>query len=542
MTNRNEFTMDPQLLVSVIKAQAGSLSKALLEGVMNSIDAAATRVDLSLTADRFTIVDNGKGFSSKEEILQWFGRFGTPHAEGDAIYGRFRMGRGQLMAFAATTWKSGYFEMAVDIENKGMGYDLNPREEKLRGCVVEGNLYAPLSEHELLDTLAELKQFVAYALKPVYVNSELYGAPASRLKTWTAEDDDAYYRLSQEQDELLVYNQGVFVERMSSWKTGLGGVIVSKGPLVVNFARNAVLDRQCSRWTRISRKLESLVVFKLNHAQKLSEGERKYLARRLNLLRLLGVNPLTTKVLTDPSGKHLPLSELKAYKRFVHIEGEEALACAAHGADATFVVTDKLLSRFGASSLQDWLDKLSRVPGALSHELEVIGTRDIARLGLGGAKMVEFDGLTARERAAFLALQWLNTQLASLLAKAGYASDARSLLIGKHKAGSFVAWTDGSSFITANKKHLKLFERGLAGVNEWVLTLVHEYTHETDDSESHAHGEVFYRKFHDALFSVQSLDLAGLTQRGLAKYLSELTAAGLHRPQILTRQLRPPLI
>ena len=35
------FTMHPQLLYSVIQRQAGTLNKAILEGVMNGVDARA---------------------------------------------------------------------------------------------------------------------------------------------------------------------------------------------------------------------------------------------------------------------------------------------------------------------------------------------------------------------------------------------------------------------------------------------------------------------------------------------------------------------
>lgn len=256
----HNFTMDPNLLVSVIKSQAGTLSKALLEGVMNSIDAGATRVDVTLTQTEFCIEDNGKGFSSEDEIKNWFGRFGTPHTEGDAIYGRFRMGRGQMMAFASTEWSSGPFKMSVDIETQGLTYELAHLSEPVKGCRIVGKLYRELPDYKLTDMLSELKKFVAYALRPVYVNGELYGAPAGRLKTWSYEDDDAWYKVVQDSTELLVYNQGVFVEEMGTWRIGMGGIVVSKSRLEVNFARNSVMEDSCAVWRRIASKLERTVL------------------------------------------------------------------------------------------------------------------------------------------------------------------------------------------------------------------------------------------------------------------------------------------
>lgn len=532
------FTMDPNLLVSVLRSQAGSLSKALLEGVMNSIDAGASRVDIELRPDGFFISDNGRGFCSDDEIRDWFGRFGTPHAEGDATYGVFRMGRGQLMSFASTVWRSNSYCMEVDIERRGMGYQLSRLETPVKGCHIEGMLYRPLTAYQLTDVLTELREFVAYTPKPVFVNGELFGAPASRLKSWTFEDEDAFYRLNQEDEELQVYNLGVFVVRVPNWKVGMGGTIVSKRALRVNFARNAILENECTAWQRICAKLEELVVAKLQSCRKLSEGERKYVARRLGMLSRLGLDPLRTKVLTDPSGRHLALSDLRSFKRFVQVEENEALACAVHGADGTFVVTSRLLARFGAGDLRHFLELVRAVPGALADDIEILDAQQLSQLGLGGSKILDSHGLRPREQAAFETLSWLNTQLGSRLADAGHTNRERKLLPGTHKRGTFVAWTDGATYITANRKHLKLFERGLDGVHEWLLTLLHEYMHDTDDSESHSHGEVFYRKFHDVAFACAG-DIGRLTQSGLAYYLNALNRHGIARPQVLTRQLRP---
>lgn len=531
--------MDPNLLVSVIKSQAGTLSKAVLEGVMNSIDAGATRVDVTLTPEEFHISDNGRGFATEEDIKNWFGRFGTPHQEGDAIYGRFRMGRGQMMAFASTEWSSGPFRMTVDLENEGLGYTLEKLTAPVKGCHIVGKLYRQLSDYRLKDVLSELKQFVAYALQPVYVNGELFGAPASRLKSWTYEDDDAYYKVMADSPELLVYNQGVFVEAQGTWRTGLGGIIVSKLPLKVNFARNAVMEDNCEVWQRIMAKQERLVMHKLSVAKKLDENERRYLARRLAKIRYSKVVPPTSlKVLTDPTGKHWTLGDLPRFKRFVYIPESTALACTVQGENETFVVTDMLLSRFGVTSLNEFLRQMESYPGVLAENYEVLEESQLVQMGLGSAELVDEAGLSRKEIAAFRTLTWLNEQVSAQLELGGYGSGCRKVEVGSHKSGRYVAWTDGATCITVSKKHLRLLAKGLNGVSEWLLTLVHEYMHDTDDSESHSHGEVFYRKFHDAVFAAGGLSLGRLAQEGLAEYLRQLSLAGVSRPRELTRELK----
>lgn len=536
---KNDFTMDPNLLVSVIKSQAGTLSKAILEGVMNSLDAGASRVDVSLDTRGFSIRDNGRGFADEEEIRQWFGRFGTPHQTGDAMYGRFRMGRGQMMSFASTRWTSNRFCMEVDLERDGLTYHLSMLDEPVRGCLVEGTLYEELRDWQLRSTLAELKKYVAYTPRPVYVNGQLYGDTPRRLKTWTFEDDDAYYRVMPDSQELTVYNQGVFVEDMGTWRIGAGGIVVSKKPLEVNFARNSVMENRCEVWKRISHKLKAVVLYKLGHAKKLSESERQFLARHVGTRSEVAQELLlNAKLLTDPTGKHMALRELSRFTKFAHTSEADELACAAQGYDGTFIVTDALLSRFGTSSLDEWLDRLRQVPGLVAADAEVFDLKRLSSFGLGGAACLVEDALSARQAAALDALSWLNDQVAAKLLSSGYAEGPRKLLVGKHKRNAFVAWTDGKTFITANQKFLKLFESGLDGAHEWLLTLVHEYMHDTDDSESHSHGEVFYRKFHDAVFSGSALSAGSLSRQALQVYLQALSKRGVARPHTLTRQLR----
>ena len=121
---KREFKLHKDILWSIIQSQSGTLGKAVLELVMNSIDAGATSVDITLSGKNISVSDDGKGFTNRGEIEQFFETFGTPHTKGDATYGRFRMGRGQIMAFSKNDWQSGEFAMQVDIKNCGLNYNL----------------------------------------------------------------------------------------------------------------------------------------------------------------------------------------------------------------------------------------------------------------------------------------------------------------------------------------------------------------------------------------------------------------------------------
>lgn len=178
---------------------------------------------------------------------------------------------------------------------------------------------------------------------------------------WTLEDDLACYRIVYGAHALEVYDREVFVRHFSTWQLGIGGVVVSKQPLQLDFARDAA-ESQCPVWSGIRQAIEALAIRTLTAAGHLTDSQRKFLGIRFrNVARCASDTRAwqRAKLLTDPWGQHLPLSALAQYRRFIHIPKPDALACAAHGVEGTFVVTDALLDRFGMDSLDDWLALLA---------------------------------------------------------------------------------------------------------------------------------------------------------------------------------------
>lgn len=138
-TETRQLTLHPLAIHTFIKAQAGSLGKALSEAVMNSVDAFADRVEIDVRPNRFVIKDNGQGFQNKEEIAAWFETLGFPHDEGNhRTFGKFGMGRAQMWAFARTTWRSNEFIMDVDVQTKGLDYSLTLSANSVKGTIIEG--------------------------------------------------------------------------------------------------------------------------------------------------------------------------------------------------------------------------------------------------------------------------------------------------------------------------------------------------------------------------------------------------------------------
>lgn len=101
--------------------------------------------------------------------MRYFGRFGTPHKEGDATYGRFRLGRGQIMAHASTVWQSRAWTMTVDTRSMGYNYDLHEQANisDVSGCFITGQWYEPMTETELLSAVQEIRDLVRYSIPSV---------------------------------------------------------------------------------------------------------------------------------------------------------------------------------------------------------------------------------------------------------------------------------------------------------------------------------------------------------------------------------------
>lgn len=531
------FAIDPALLYSVIQSQAGTLEKALLEGVMNSVDAGSTKVVVTLDEAHFAIRDNGRGFRSREEIVKWFETFGTPHEDGDATFGRFRMGRGQMMAFASTVWQSGAFQMTVDIRESGLGYGLTPLSPPSKGCSVVGHLYQILTEARRQETEEAFRRLVAYCPIPVELNGKVVSIRPEKAK-WGFEDDVCWLQLDPDARELLVYNQGVLVKSMPGWRFGSGGVAVSRRPLKVNFARNDILEYECPQWELVRAAIERGVMARLSSHKQLSDDQRGFLARRVMGNRDgLDHHGLTAKIFTDVQGKHVALSDVLAAKAIaVESASRPQLSRAMHDSGAALVLSRKSLDRLGATSLDDLVERLSRVPDVSRASLEQL---DIDKLPFrtAGPKDRELprDALHPKEMAALRALDEANTFVGTWLQSRGWADRVRELRVGV-RAGA-VAWTDGSQYIYAHRKYLRQLERGLDGACYWIMTLIHEYCHDTDDSESHDHGEVFKAKYHDWTLHPNS-PIARATLRLQAAYVRELRSARQGASRLLTKQLK----
>jgi len=549
----HEFSVDRAIIAHLIQSQSDTLPKAIVELVMNAIDAGAERIDVHLEENgHFAVVDDGCGFRSKEEVTELFGRFGTPHEDGDATFGRFRIGRGQIMALAACRWRSGRYAMATDFRNKGIRYDLVETDEVQAGCVVEGSLYEkPYAVGLQADYIAEAVRYVEGV--KIFVNGELANEETGE---WSDENDWCRFRHNPRSRALSIYNQGILVRHDGADILGVTGVLVSRKPLRLNTSRDNVLKSGCETWRRIEEGIRQWR--RENILAGLSENGLVNRELRKEFVRLFfeGAVPVRTflsaRFLETADGKvcspawvarHVrdvwwddesPESDKfddNALRRCADIPGHLVLARhmdtpakrerAFFGDAESFFqdVCNALHERrieiegvlnakadehggipWGDPDMADY-EAIERAVWPLYNLRFHEGYSGLEKLVRQRKTIVPDKALNFDERAYLKGLRSVNRIVFEASRRAGGASERIRRIVVGEAGPSIDAWTDGRGYIAFNRSLLRRAKKmKIAGVYELVLTLVHEYAHDSSENTD-IHGEEFYRLFHDTHFA-----------------------------------------
>ncbi|MDO1496499.1 ATP-binding protein [Pseudomonas putida] len=530
---RLPFELDPQIIHHIIYSQAGSIGKAIIELLMNSVDARASSVHLSMSRTGFTCSDDGQGFARREDVVRYFGRFGTPHDEGDATYGRFRLGRGQIMAHATTVWRSNAWMMTVDTREMGYHYDLDDLQDASPGCSISGDWYEVLSDAELMSTIQEVRDLVRYT--PVIV--ELNGRCITRdprTERWDAEDEFAWYRVKAD-GAVSIYNQGVLVRHDPAHTWGAGGLIVSKKAIGLNVSRTEILRKTCPVWKSVARQFGQMadqMASRLGDHRK-TEARREKSARALlsgdaNIVQIYSQEEVVTLL---PGKRHVSLEDFLRKCRYSHNKRQggrfavvdnafdvpKGEAIAREG--IAVIVHPTTLDRFGCYNAQDFVECIVRVHANLHHDVEQNGTQYWWLNGLYVPDLLAFstlrdafierthilmekDALDRETRRAWTALRWCLHHYAALCTGGrpgygGHVREGKSLHILLGQSNIAEAWTDGSSYIAVDVTLVKRLKSSPLRTAAYIFTLIeHEVAHEGDSLDC-GHDDAFYQRFHD---------------------------------------------
>jgi len=514
---KRTFTMHPQLLFSVIQRQAGTLSKAILEGVMNGVDAKATTIDLKVSDTAVRIKDNGQGFRNRKEIEDFFEMFGTPHdASEQKVYGAFRMGRGQMFAFGRNHWRTGTFDMRVDIKGVGLDYDLEDAAKPVAGCTIDIELYETLLPSDLVTITRDLERMVRYVDVPVTLNGKQISKDPAKEK-WNFETADAYIRLKPT-GGLAVYNLGVFVHEISSYHFGTGGEVVAKKQLRVNFARNDV-QADCPVWKRIRKVVDQNAKDANVRKPQLDEGARERLAFQWVNEPELRPELRTAPLFTDTQGRNWSVQRMQNF--FGRASAGGCILTVAAAGDNR---ADKLMQQKRAFVLShDTLDRFS-VSNA-EQLLAMLQVKERYWTPFANWSVEPFDTL-ARELSSNYALlpatEWkpMEKTILKLLDGSQHAwictlpsaegmtyqelhKMHRTFYVGISDAAN--AWTDGKTYVALNRDLLSRAGTTYEGLLHLAQVVVHEFTHEEASTAAHLHTPEFYQNYHDSMETVRTL-------------------------------------
>jgi hypothetical protein len=540
-TETRTLQADPNLLLDVMRKQAGTLQKAVCEGTMNSIEAGATAIHIKLWEEPpteeekaqgsrgkafVTIQDDGLGIKTRKEVEMHFERFGTPHdASENKTWAKFRMGRGQMFAFGKNTWRTCTFEMLVDIEDPDMRLNWIFEEglPEHEGCLIHIELYRnPFGTYDCAspDAFKErLQEQVRFVRTPVYFNDELISVDPDELE-WDFEDEHSYYQFN-DNSQFKIYNLGIFTRGYSIAHIGVGGTAVSKKQLDVNFARNDILST-CAVWKAMQ------VVVQEN---KIKKAQKKYRAmgngERWSLLRDLrdGTEPFDTlrskRIFRTAQGKWFTWNMfVKNVMPWTFAEEGDMSADKAMEMGSALCFSQRMVREIGydgpSDQFFDWLFKnqLAIDPckdrwqqNILSYEREkienILAVKRKSYLLYNDEDITSQVGLSSlkdmfKEEYRLLPnnkLTKVEKRIVGVLNDLG-CWKGRQISIGQSTVAK--AWTNGSTYIVFDRGWLKKLDLNCAnGVVQLFTVGAHEMAHDDDSAKTHIHGPEFYEKYYE---------------------------------------------
>lgn len=550
-----DFELHPAILWSIIKDQAGTLMKALQEGVQNSVDSGSTKCDITLTKDKVSIVDDGKGFVTREEIMKNFRTFGTPHVEGDATYGKYRMGRGQLFSFGRNEWRTNDYLFTVDIKpqegSEKIGFALSECSPPQAGCRIDIDLYDKLRPSEVDATERELRRYLKFVQIPVTLNGEVINA-LPKTKKWTFETDDAYFDL-KDTGNLDVYNLGVLVRSYPASQFGAGGTVVSKIPLGVNFARNDVAS-SCKVFKRISAKIRQTSVKDSVKKKRLNNAEWEALANDVRIGDSSVLEVFSTPLIKLVTGGMVSFADLrtrigKFHNRIAVTPAKDHMGDRVMQRGVALVIDQETIERFGYGSLKEFCAGISKRVRKAAEEVKgdwstayklrelsetlanvsILDKKDFHKFVRADHEDVPMAKLNAAEKFALQIVQraaWsighdINRMVHAVRHPDHYYTQrtieefglavcqqmegmcgktevprARDVRVGESDAAE--AWTDGEHCIWINRENLKLIAKGIPGMTRIAQLSLHEYLHQSPNTgDLNTHDESFYTTFHN---------------------------------------------
>lgn len=557
-----EFQVDQSAVATFVHSQNGCIGRSIIELISNAIDAKSEGVSVVINETGFKVTDAGKGFGTKDEVTRYFGTFGTPHEAGDSVFGRFRIGRGQIMQFGRTVWRSNSHEMIADIENKGYGFEYRelPAADCVRGCVVEGVFYEPLSKWDLNRALQTIQETCKYISTPVHINGSQINKPIAE-GDWDYECDEykvKWYNDRGEHEGVSIYNQGALVKEYARGIFGVGADVVTTGKIELNTSRTEI-NQNDPVWRKIQRHLkeEGLQFRKrLLKNKKMTEAVRSRIIEDCFAEEIDADDLFDLSILRDARGRFFKVSALAGKAVSIGTRKDATLAESVMLQKLGIVLHPGELEAWGMGSIHALLHYLLV---DLPYENNASAkTFDSCRQIYCNLNIVDFESLSQgldtetkiipqkelnpREKAARNALEYASGIMAKRLSNLT-EKHVRRRKIQVGESTCYDGWTDASSCITTNRNMLSLLDKGRWGAVQLSILMLHEYCHDKNHPDTDTHGEVFYEKFHELISDSSANELIGHASASLFdRYNKQLIANNEPLPTATLSEFKWPVI
>jgi len=492
MTQTIEIGMHPDLAMSVIKDQAGSLEHAIREAVQNGIDSPGSKyITVEINSESAKISDDGDGMDlTQEDMLSFLKDLGNSSKgrDDDSTIGQFGMGMGQVLAKAKVTIRTQDSIVKFDIKNRGLTGEISHDNEYVEGFEVTLDWYESevpdKDSHEWdshIESLKERFAFINLAMgKTVTLNgeeisnAELDNYVNNETYVETRMTHDAHIKICHDSlSRVKVYSNGMFVKELS--RDGFGGVIVSSGNLDLDFSRNDIKSG-CPKWDSITDTLNDMEECLL----------RKIPQSKLNKNAMKRMSQI---VIADSGGEYadreifqLANEQMTSYNEIMKAP-QVGFSDNERGADRLVERGYMVLSRYFGTNIK-LLHRENNLPEqfdvtAKANELDLITesrTYDDDHVR---------DNVPTRQKKKLCFARYLANEI-GIPREINYGED-----------DSKVAWTDGKSYIILTEKAWNR-KRTPAWMSQIYHILIHEWAHDTDSSVGTMyHGEEYsmdYRK------------------------------------------------
>ncbi len=513
-----KFVAHENLIRTLIFKQHHSIESAIAELVQNAHDAGASNVWITITPDGFTCKDDGKGFTREEEVTGWFEVFGAPHDEEESasMFGRFRMGRGQIMGIAATEWRSGTFKMDVDAQNDSGCYTLHRNLEPFAGCEITGVWYRQPADDGVRDTylynrhssdpvddlfaentrygngfdkiLKSLTRQFRYVFSlNLYVNGHLVSMKPEDID-WTIVHDDFYYKRESLFSSYLmmdIYNQGIHVGHFKGF--GEEGFIVTRKQLKLNITRRNI-QSDCPLYRSIKKEirrqrppLNAQKKYRPHETQAIIDGYINNQYEYDEISRL--------KMIHDIHGRKLVTLHELSRMRFTIAPSHDKRADIIDQARTHFIVDQCCIPERDHPAIEE--------PGKLLELLQRLETDQPKAWGNTGRKYTPYQQLFEAMDTHKLIISYDETtkEEHALLEALRRTFPGRTYRMGLSENAK--AWTDGLGLIVLDRKLVdesRRYHDGMSFIVDILMVAYHEFCHQGYDAD--LHDGRFYYNYH----------------------------------------------